>query len=262
MIKHQKIVQFIVGILIVVAISFPNIAQMSPIIYAGAGCGGYGANTGAGIKTSAAGAHCDWCACWCGHLEYCNPPWLNPKVPVPMSWLSDGKTCSCPTAGGGSSSQGSGQSGSQSGSQSGATQSTRQTGSLTPQQARSMANKLSNELDYKRGGDPWSGKTDCSGGAERFVVDSGGADPGRSTYDMIKSAEYQYSTARSYINSGNLQPGDIIVRGAGGVAGNHAGVYIGNGMVWNSMSGGFRAESLGSFLSRGGSVKAVNLFTR
>lgn len=204
MIKYQKTIQFSVGVLIMVAISFPNIAQMSPIQYGGAGCGGVGAKTGAGIKTSAAGAHCDWCACWCGHVEYCKPPWLTPKVTMPMDWLSDGKLCSCPTAGGSKSSS---QTQQQQQQQQTPTRSTTSTTRPTNSQLQRSASNTANRANANR----W----DCSRFTEQYRIDNGGIDPGRTTVDM-------YDAGEAWEPGDALNQGDILVTEGGGPNGMHA----------------------------------------
>ena len=129
---------------------------------------------------------------------------------------------------------------------------TRPQGSPNPttEEALAKSNELGSKLTYAYSGDPASGATDCSGGAQRWRVEMGGTNPGRGS--MAQLAEAKSSGYFSNDLNG-LQPGDEIIRTAysGSRSGYHIGVYAGNNQVWDSKSGGFKTESLNSFMQRG-----------
>lgn len=132
-------------------------------------------------------------------------------------------------------------------------------GQLPANLAALKANELSQILSYQYGGDPSTGRTDCSGAAERLRIEVGGHDPGRSTQAMLNEA---HASGNFSMDPNNLQPGDIIIRTAKVESGMHAGTYIGNGLVWNSIPNkGFSIETLNSYMTRAnGTLLGINKF--
>lgn len=108
-----------------------------------------------------------------------------------------------------------------SGSSSGATSSTSSSTSSSGSDWLSRATSVLG-TPYVWGGTDTSG-FDCSG----YVNYVYGSSRGRTTYDMMASAQADGTWSTDF---SNMQPGDVIITSGG----NHVGIYAGNGQMYNS----------------------------